>query len=514
MPNVFATKNGNWSDTTVWNTGSLPTSIDDVFANNFSVVLDQDVNVLTLRNTAGSGITQGGSFTFGVGTTNRSVTASILCGNGSTLNLSHVTPYSFNLFGNLSGSFTSDNSQALLMTGVGTINIVGNVIGGSAPNPGGGNYRAITNSAAAGVTNILGDVFSRYGPGIVSTGTATFNITGNAIGVLAGNAVSNQGAGIINIFGNATGGTGSAVGANNASSGTVNIFGNVRGGSFGGALGASNGSTGTINIFGNVTGGTVNNVQGASNGGAGTINVVGFVSAGNIPNIHGIVNQSTGTINVTGIAYGGGSGQPAAGLRNSSTGRIFLYGTAIGGGANPGIENTSTGLIYATRAKGNDFGIGSVGISGPTSGISNTQNGLAYVEELEFGSRGTTPASGPIYIIPKINNTIVTVTTANGSTNTFYTSLSVSNLLPPVSSVRAGVIYNAGASVGTMVVPTASAVQAGVPIDNAVGIALLTPLDVWNLPLSANLNSNTFGDRLKSASTVQSVGNLIASYNS
>jgi hypothetical protein len=33
MANVYAVKNGNWSDTTLWNTGSLPAIIDDVYAN-------------------------------------------------------------------------------------------------------------------------------------------------------------------------------------------------------------------------------------------------------------------------------------------------------------------------------------------------------------------------------------------------------------------------------------------------------------------------------------------------
>ena len=38
MAIVRAVKTGVWSDTTVWNTGSLPTSADDVYSNNFTVI--------------------------------------------------------------------------------------------------------------------------------------------------------------------------------------------------------------------------------------------------------------------------------------------------------------------------------------------------------------------------------------------------------------------------------------------------------------------------------------------
>jgi hypothetical protein len=40
MANVYAVANGNWSAGATWNTGSVPTSADDVFANNFTVNVD------------------------------------------------------------------------------------------------------------------------------------------------------------------------------------------------------------------------------------------------------------------------------------------------------------------------------------------------------------------------------------------------------------------------------------------------------------------------------------------
>jgi hypothetical protein len=60
----YAVANGNWSNTATWDGGTLPTSDDDVFANNFTVTIDQDVTVLSIRNTSNTSpaVTAGGSF--------------------------------------------------------------------------------------------------------------------------------------------------------------------------------------------------------------------------------------------------------------------------------------------------------------------------------------------------------------------------------------------------------------------------------------------------------------------
>ena len=63
MAIVYAVKTGNWSDTTVWNTGALPTSADDVYSNNFTVTVNQNINVISLRNGATIGVNAGGQFT-------------------------------------------------------------------------------------------------------------------------------------------------------------------------------------------------------------------------------------------------------------------------------------------------------------------------------------------------------------------------------------------------------------------------------------------------------------------
>jgi hypothetical protein len=62
MAIVYAVANGNWSSTATWNTGALPTSSDDVYANNFTVTIDQNITVISLNTTATTGVTAGGFF--------------------------------------------------------------------------------------------------------------------------------------------------------------------------------------------------------------------------------------------------------------------------------------------------------------------------------------------------------------------------------------------------------------------------------------------------------------------
>ena len=62
MAVAFAVKNGNWSDSTVWNGGSVPTISDDVYANTYSVTVDTNITVNKLSNGVASGVLAGGKF--------------------------------------------------------------------------------------------------------------------------------------------------------------------------------------------------------------------------------------------------------------------------------------------------------------------------------------------------------------------------------------------------------------------------------------------------------------------
>ena len=52
MATVWAVANGNWNTGATWNTGSVPTSADDVFTNGFTVNMDVNATVNSLNNSA------------------------------------------------------------------------------------------------------------------------------------------------------------------------------------------------------------------------------------------------------------------------------------------------------------------------------------------------------------------------------------------------------------------------------------------------------------------------------
>jgi hypothetical protein len=294
----------------------------------------------------------------------------------------------------------------------------------------------------------------------------------------------------------------------NTSTGTLNITGNVTAGSAVSGRGALNGSTGTLNITGNVIGGGASSSTGAQNPSTGTINITGNVTAGSVG--EGAINQAAGTINITGDATGG-SASSAIGVINSSVGTISIVGKAVAASAANahGASNGSTGLITATRAVGNAYGIGAAGGTGLAYGI-NTANigGDSRVEELEYGANGAAPTFGAVKVVSGLNNKcLVTLTTS-----------AVKTLADPSdgtgqaneADVRSGTSYALGNKTGTCAVPAAGSVALGVAVDNTFGTAVLTPAAVWDALTSGMTTSGSIGARLKNAATLDSTGQQLA----
>ena len=203
MANVFATKNGNWSNPTVWNTGALPTAADDVYSNTFTVTIDISPTVLSVRNSSASGVTSG-------------------------------------------GSFVPTNGITLTCTGAGIVGILRCFI--SSLNVG-ESCSIVANVSTSGQVN---------NPAVSNLSSGTLNITGNIKGSDGANdnnaGVSNQGAGTVNITGNCTGGNATlnnAAGAVNSGSETLNITGSCISGT-GSNAGAVNSGTGTLNVVGTI----------------------------------------------------------------------------------------------------------------------------------------------------------------------------------------------------------------------------------------------------------------------
>jgi len=202
MALTFPTVNGNWSNPAIWSGSTLPTINDDVHANNKTVIIDQNVNILSLRNTASGSAVIGGTFTVsgsytittsGIGFVGGSTTLLTCSGSG-------VISLIGNIYSGIGGDITCIN-----LIGSGTVNVAGNLYTFT------GAYRSYAiNINTPCRLNIVGDVY--YGPGgstenyairTITNGGYTINITGNVYQTLSNYTVmSLNSSGSINITGN------------------------------------------------------------------------------------------------------------------------------------------------------------------------------------------------------------------------------------------------------------------------------------------------------------------------
>ena len=123
MPNRWPISSGNWSNAAIWSGSIIPTASDDVYANNQIVTIDQNITVISLNNTAASGVSPSGLFYITNGIT---ITCNIIGGNGfSTTQISQSN--SATIIGNLIGG----QQRALTLSDSSNINIIGNVTAGN-----------------------------------------------------------------------------------------------------------------------------------------------------------------------------------------------------------------------------------------------------------------------------------------------------------------------------------------------------------------------------------------------
>jgi hypothetical protein len=612
MANVYAVTNGNWSNTAIWNTGSLPATIDDVYANNFTVYVDGNYKVSLVTNLSSIGITAGGRFILNNGV---ALSANVIGGGANQVacvQFLSASPSFCTLVGDLCAvNTTISGPRALLNNSSGTFTVYGNGLGrikSVAGNPADGyiqnqstgtlnlfgNYIAGVNVNAVvdnrgiwnqggGTINLVGQLSGANNAGSqgLYNQTGTINITGNIIANFGGGLQSN--AGVVNIIGNVF--STNSTGLNNQTTSTINLQGNIITGNGEGARNASN--TNPINVIGNIIGGTASAATGINNTGTNTVNVTGNSTAGITTNCHGIQNASTGVVNLFGNAYGGPSGGGAAGvnqsaggvcniigdvysgvgssginntssstgtinltgnvyadlslaasnsnigtvningsvyggraanaygIQNSTTGTVLISGFAVGGigSAAYGAFNNSTGILRVKRAVGNGWGLGYTTAVASTPGVfSNVAGSRTFVEELECGPRGQWPTGGVIFFTPnsKATSMFETDTFQNYS---LIQSNSADNLLPPVSSVRQGTVYDLGTDTGTCIIPPASSVALNVPVDNTTGTATLVSTNVWNISSQEITDNQSIGGRLKNTLTANAAEKLVNSFN-
>lgn len=141
MATYSATASAAWSAMT-WSPAGTPGAGDIVEAAGFTVTIDQNITVGSIRTTSGG--------TFNV-TAARTLTCDVIAGSTACLNVSH---------------------------GSGTVAITGSVTGGSASNARG------VNTSGSGTTTVSGDVTGGSASGAIglyNTGSGSISIAGTAI---------------------------------------------------------------------------------------------------------------------------------------------------------------------------------------------------------------------------------------------------------------------------------------------------------------------------------------------
>ena len=258
------------------------------------------------------------------------------------------------------------------------------------------------------------------------------------------------------------------------------VYGNTSGGG-GRASSLANNGTSVLKIIGILQAQTVNGVEmaAASNTSSGIVDFTGNVIGGSATSAVGLNNTSAGTIIVTGNVTGG-TGSVAYGINNSSTGTAIVVGNVIATSATNAFVSSYANAI--NKISGNFI---------------NHPNGTAAI----YASR---------YVVdPVPTNSLIQYS----NTNMFTTDSLSAFSMPPVSAVRSGVSFANSTLTGTCKVPSANSVNIGVPVDNTVGTAFLNPTTLFDSSVASLTASDSLGARLKNSATVQSVGNIIASFS-
>lgn len=187
----YAVASGNWSSTATWNGGTLPAPGDDVYANGFTVSINQSIDVKSLKRLANSSPTIASGGTFNV---TASATLTVTDGlkgddhaaNSSALVNITTAGVTVTINGNLLGGSTGSNRRALTCAVNATITINGNVTGG-------GSAANVPLNLSGGVQTITinGTVTGGDSSNAISVGTASTLIT--VVGAVVGGASASHG---------------------------------------------------------------------------------------------------------------------------------------------------------------------------------------------------------------------------------------------------------------------------------------------------------------------------------
>ena len=561
-----AVASGNWSNSATWNAGLLPKVDDIVASNNFTVTIDQNVNVNLLTNTVQAAVSAVPIMT-GFTTPSGIVTSSgdydsaraawvAFGGNGwlspnqtampqwiayefPTTKL--ITSYSFIGYWNLASTprnfeFQGWNGSTWITLHTVTSNATQNYASPLLTHTTSYiKYRFYITAINGGEFASMGTIrlfesgdfngSSVAGGGFILNSGVTTTLTSPTGGIVAGPTTcvtysASTGTTTINgiVRGSLT--TGSVYGINYSGAANLNINGAVTSGPTGNtnSFPIIKSGTGTLTIVGNVTAAVGTNAGTAIyNSGTGTINITGNVYAtDNSGYGHGIQNIANCTINITGNVYGGNinAGNSLGVFNSQSVSTINIVGNVYSSTVNQGLYTNFAGYLSIIGSLVASNGQAAV-FSGNSSAI-NIFSGPFICSPYGFFPYQVVR----MHLIPTTNSYFeFRDETTNGAvqpgavapaTQLVSPATLVSSLA--VSDVRFGTTYALGTLTGTLRMPSANQVTFGIPVDNTFGNAVLTAASVWDYLISNITVENSIGMRLKNVATPQSVGEQLEAF--
>jgi hypothetical protein len=537
MATRFAISAGNYSNPAIWDNGIVPTSADDVYANGFAVAVDTNITAVSLRSS----------------TSNVYLPAmSIPAMTGNTLPsgvcfASNNTSTAYQAFDQNSSTFWI--SSVINTCTIGYTYTSGKIIKRYMF------YCGVTNSPPKTFT------FEGSNDGFATAGVVLDTVSANAVQTYVSGVLANTTSYTsyrLNVTATTTAGYAPRLDQFEMTESTGTTYGVTTSGSFDvsvarditlsgvGALYSNNGSTGTINI--SATTGTVNIT--ASSGilantitsggrniyitGSATVNITGDIQASLTCGIY-TTGTANGIYNYVGNVTQAGNGSGtyymiyiASVCTFNITGNVYAHSNASGtaGQITIGVlasatvnitGNITAYLSYALQSSGASAGVNVVGIVTGSSTFpalnSNVGNGTTFTL--------STPIINTNYVQAvqvnklRLNNAYSSQWSLQDQTNANRTLYNGTGSLgmPITTDVRYGTVYGQSSEyTGALRVPSPSYVSQGVLTDNTVGTAYLSASDVWNVLTSTLTTSGSIGERLKNASTVQTTGDQIASY--
>jgi hypothetical protein len=523
----YAITSGSWSDPAIWDGGTLPTTGDDVYSNNFRVIIDVatiDAAVLTNGSNVSPAINSGGGFNCNVSC---QIDAEIRWANSTNVIANHLLLFNgtSTISVIINGTITPGTVAATTAQIVRSINpnLTLTYNGGTLERPGGNIPRYFIVLENGGTATINANVIQNLGANsawiLLSVGTGSRIIVNGNITQNSGNSLNTplySSIGNIEVYGDYIVNVGQAmvyVITATTTTHTVTHIGNIIFNTAGVNLQVVATVLNNSGLVSNWMGSLVRNLgSGIATSVAGTYNWTTNVIGDNLATTHLYIISSTNIVlNLTGNVIGGNV-QSAVGIFVETAAvnpTLNIWGNLQGGNFNSSRSdlhaNALRSFCSTLTLDGDITVIGSDNSQSYGIFVQSTQN--AFIQRAITGAAPfyTSPYAGgvrfksslPEIVVSKQDNTVVTL------------SDPALQDYPSINDVRDGVEYGFLSYEGTLSVPLPSQVSLGTPTDNTVGTGIVTSNDFLE---AIKTSSDPLAERLRNVATVQTVGDQFNSF--